>query len=463
MEEDNIDWSKYRSSNNKSLPKVVDTFLGKMPTQPITEPMGSPKSFINEQSVEDTIGGLAGSPGLKLTGQGLLKAGNIAKNTVSNAFKDLSPYEKAAQQATESHGVFENPENIPAGLEKKELQSVKDQIGKYLNIGSVHKHEIAKSISGRAKSIQDYWSNAYSDLSGAVKKLKVSMPGSTVKNYELDMDAIRKAIQQPGGLEKIKLGKIGLKAKNPYLEELMQLAPTAEHTNAGEFLDRFQDFKNARYELSQMLKNVSTREERKIIFDALKQSSKVESTAEKALYEGLGPELGGELKRVNKGYSEQVHPLRANSVVKQSKTSTLPSNVLDSIGSNKVGMPLVKELVKQDPEMIRNVIGQRFAKNPKELFEPHSGMREFIQEMPKEFGDLLSRHENQLTKVEEALKSHAKSKNISLAEKVKAENELKKMKLMKRKASKKVKNAALGLAVPTGLGWVKYLLGGKDD
>lgn len=49
-------------------PKMVDTILGKMPSDPLHPMIGGEKSFINPEMIKELIGGLAGGPGIQSMG-----------------------------------------------------------------------------------------------------------------------------------------------------------------------------------------------------------------------------------------------------------------------------------------------------------------------------------------------------------------------------------------------------------
>jgi chromosome segregation ATPase len=284
----------------------------------------------------------------------------------------------AMQQENEAANNVDNAIQHHENISNLSNQA-EDNIGEYLNKGASHDTRVGSALDKRIDSIENYWKDAYSRFKNNIKDLKVEMPEKTLKNFDIDMDAIRKHI----GAARVTVIKNIPSEENDELSHLMSIAPTSKDINASDFLDKYQDFKNARYDLSQRAKEPMSRSERKKLFDAYNNTQDIEDSARKALEDGLGP-YSDELKRINHGYSTQVYPLRGNSVVKQIKNKeALPDNMIKTLRTNEEGMPLLRELIKQDPEILRNIVGQRFEVDPTEIYEPNERTREYINEMPQ--------------------------------------------------------------------------------
>jgi hypothetical protein len=119
----------------------------------------------------------------------------------------------------------------------------------------------------------------------------------------------------------------------------------------------------------------------------------------------------------------------------------------EALRTNEPGMPLMRELVRQDPELLRNVVGQRYKINPADVHHPDALMREYIDEMPQ-FKRLLQKKES-------IMKKTAARKDISLKEKIRLEKELSEIKKSKeseinqlkrekKQAKKKIKKGVIG-------------------
>jgi hypothetical protein len=162
------------------------------------------------------------------------------------------------------------------------------------------------------------------------------------------------------------------------------------------------------------------------------------------LNEGLG-EFKPEFDYINRGYAKEVFPLRKNPVVKAAKKGKLSGDIINSLRTNESGMPLLREVIKQDPELLRNVVGQRYLVNPSEVHNPNELMREYLDEMPQ-FKNLLETKENLLEKT-------AKRKDISLEQKINAEKELKEIKKAKSKSKNKLAYAGTTALIGGGFSY----------
>ena len=115
--------------------------------------------------------------------------------------------------------------------------------------------------------------------------------------------------------------------------------------------------------------------------------------------------------------------------------------------------------------MLRNILGQRYASNPKGLQELDEKTAEFLSEMP-ELEKILQENESELAlKIKEA-NAYKAQKELSLKQKMEAEKQAKKLKetlsqiekdrAILKKWGKRVGKAALyGLAAKGGYDYLK--------
>jgi hypothetical protein len=239
------------------------------------------------------------------------------------------------------------------------------------------------------------------------------------------------------------------------LQSVFDKAPTASDVTADQFLTKYQDFRDARYDLLKRAKKAETAEERQALFKAYEESKPIEASVSKALQEGLG-EHSAEFKRLNEGYSTQVYPLRGNKIIQKAIKGKLGPNALEDIVGSGKGEELLKDIIKQDPELLRNIIGQRYAKKPENLFEIDEHVAEFINEMP-ELKKIIAQQEQSMN-TQIARLSHQKNmKTISLKKKMALEKETKtlkdQLKIIKRdrikiaKTAKTIGKVGVGLAI----------------
>lgn len=441
---------------------------------------------------------------------------NKRQQDIQNMTDEASQLQKQLQES--KPGETELPqaeENLARSQEHLENAAqlgndVDSNIGQYLNIGAQHDVRAAQGLSNRVNAIEDYWNKAYKTFTNNIADANFQMPKSAMEKLDYDAMSPTQLIQTFGNdaFEALKKGKMDefikkqkvndvkqAQGNNPYLQTLMEVAPTITDTNAADFLAKYKDFRDRAFKLSQRLRDPRVEElEKQKMQTALTEARKMQMQMKEVLDAGLG-EFKPEFERVNKGYSEQVYPLRENPVVQNAQEGKLSDNIIKSLRTNQEGMPLVREIVKQDPELLRNVVGQRYFTKPKELHNPNETMREYLDEMP-ELKQLLAQRQNANTALEQAksnaemakqhheevsarnveaaktqkklddmqadieshkkeiaklekhidsLKKTAQRKNISLKEKIQTEKELKELRRQLKETSIKLDEKTTGL------------------
>jgi hypothetical protein len=443
-------------SEDKSSPETVDTFIGRVPRHPSEFKSGTPE---NKALMDELISGFAGMPGLNVLGQTAAKMGNALLNTGKTAFKNIDPYTEAVQKATEEHGAISQSELEHENLLKKaldehaaaseentpvkpglfqnptrEVENVENEIGKHINAEGQHDVRAARAINNRVNSVEGFWNDSYKNFENKIKDSEFHMPEQAMGNINYDMNAIMQKIKEGANPKTVikDMEKEAEANQNPYYKQLISKAPTAKDTNAATFLSKYRDFRDSLGGLKQDLKSdrYGSMEKEKIS-DAIQNAKEVETQIKQTLHEGLG-EFKPEYDWLMKGYSEQVYPLRDNPIVAAAKKGKLSTNIIKDLRTNESGMPLVREMVKQDPELLRNVVGQRYMKDPSEIYNPNELMREYLDEMPG-FKNLLKQKESVLQKT-------ANQKNISLQQKMQIEKELSEIKKSKLKAKQNISN-----------------------
>jgi hypothetical protein len=349
------------------------------------------------------------------------------------------------ESAEESQLASEN-----AMKEANELQSA-PEISSYLNSGAAHNVRGAKSLEHRLNNIESYWKDSYKNLKSNLKTSNFQM--EDLPKYKQDLNH---AIANIKDLEIIN-GKLVIRSKPEVSHELQSIidkAPTSKDIKADDFLTKYQDFRDARYDLLQRAKDASTSIERKALFQAYEDSKPIEQTVKNALNDGLGKHRG-EFERINNGYSTQIYPLRNNKVAKQALKGKLGPNAIEDLAGNGEGQELMREIVKQDPELLRNIIGQRYSANASKIHHLDENTAEYLSEMPELQRIMKENLQAVKSKLEEVNK-HKELRKISLKEKMNAENEAKelnkKLDLIKKDFRALGKLGMWGVAGSTGLG-----------
>ncbi len=234
--------------------------------------------------------------------------------------EDAVPQAEETMNAAQAHQ--QNTENMASSIESN--------IGQFLNEGAQHDVRGAQQLSNRVNSIEDYWNNAYKTFTNNIADANFHMPKQAMNKLDYDTMSEKQLIQTfgPDAFDALKRGKMDefiqkqkqsdakqAAGNNPYLSTLMEVAPTITDTNAADFLAKYKDFRDRTFKLSQRLRDPRVEElEKQKMQAALTQARQMQAQMKEVLDTGLG-EFKPEFERVNKGYSEQVYPLRNNPVV----------------------------------------------------------------------------------------------------------------------------------------------------
>jgi hypothetical protein len=447
---------------------TVDTFIGRLPKNVPELRPGTPQ---NKELIENMMGAAIGGPGMKMIGAGIGKGANALKNMITSAGKGVEPYKNVAANAGQEYEAATAAAKVPKpGLYRNpmsDLEGIEHQLGTHINAEAEHGVRAAEGINSRVKSIEDFWSDSYKKLEDKIKDAKFHMPEQAMENLTYDSKAIMERIKQGADPKKVIsiMEKEAANAKNPFYKQLIEKAPTSKDTNAGDFMAKYRDFRDTMGGLKSDLRNeniLSAQKEK--IREAIKKGKDMETQIKDTLHQGLG-EHKPEFDWINKGYSEQVYPLRGNSLVNKVKPEALggqgkiEDNLIKALRTNESGMGVLRDIVKQDPELLRNVVGQRYMAKPSSIHAPNELTREFLDEMP-EFKNLLGKRE-------EILENAVKRKDISLKNKIEAEAKLREIKNAKSKAKKNlwigagVGGSAIG--IPYGYGKLSKLLMGDES
>jgi hypothetical protein len=122
----------------------------------------------------------------------------------------------------------------------------------------------------------------------------------------------------------------------------------------------------------------------------------------KIIDSGLGEDNLEELGKLNHRYATEVAPLFKNKFFQHMQANNkAPTNMIEqltnepyikSTNPNKVtGTQILNEIIKADPELLQNVVGERFAHKPESLHQWDEAAHSFIQHMP-ELQELRGKH-----------------------------------------------------------------------
>ena len=322
------DVSKMVGGNNAPIASATGQYAPLIAAAPegLLAQMLSGGAYQATQSPENPLlGAVEGAilpPGLKMLSKGL----GALKNVATGAFKNLTPYEEAAQKAGLEHEAASQTEKEAKGLQpgkiayenpKNDYENIENQIGRELNTEAAHNIRVTDSLRARIPQIYQYWGDRYKNFVGKLAANNFQMPEKILEEMpkqELDMNEINQRLQKGLGtgnkrltLKYIEPEVTITENESPYFRDLMSRAPTALDTDAATFLSKYKDFRNGLYEMRQVAKTTDDEGLRRQMFKDLNKAHDMQTTIKDVLEKGLG-EHAPEFKEINNGYETQVYP-----------------------------------------------------------------------------------------------------------------------------------------------------------
>jgi len=286
-------------------------------------------------------------------------------------------------------------------------QNEKD-ISNHLNQGAAHDVRTARRVKEMEKANRQQISSGYDALEKDFSDKNVVIDNTEAikqKNKDL-MDLIKSGEHRSPEATKI-------------IEDLDKLTDTTS-INAKDYLRAYrsasQFAREARQKSYQPGMNAEERNEWHQKYKEL--DDKVQEMGE-TLEDSVGSQDFGRLKELNSRWKNEVVPLYKNTIFQNiSKKSQMPSNIMNSLRGDEPGNVLIKNMIKSDPESLKNVVGQRYANKPDALHNANEIEKEYIDQMP-ELQNLLQNHAESKSaasmaenKINEAELAHKEAKKL---------------------------------------------------
>jgi len=215
--------------------------------------------------------------------------------------------------------------------------------------------------------------------------------------------------------------------KSPEVIELTKELETAGKENsmpANKFVSGYRTLK----EMAQKTRSSAygkTAQEHDRLIEAADAMDLDVKRAEEILDKSLGEENLKELNRIKRRYATEIAPLFKNKFYQELQfKGKAPRNMLEALSGephikasnpNKVtGQKILNDLFKNDPELLRLLVGETFAKNPKGLLEPNELLEQYLPHMPDLQGHIkeLNVLTKNLANAKKASKTSASELNV---------------------------------------------------
>lgn len=123
------------------------------------------------------------------------------------------------------------------------------------------------------------------------------------------------------------------------------------------------------------------------------------------------------LKRTDNAWRDRVASMYKNPVYRKFMRDELtPDNLINALRGNAKGTNVIKSMVKADPSILKNALGQIYAKSPEKFFDTikKDVFKEYIDQMP-ELQSLIKAKEGAQENITTAEKAHTKAQEQNKA------------------------------------------------
>lgn len=350
------------------------------------------------------------------------------EKNVSNAEKSLANIDKHIEDVNATH---QNAES--------NLGNVDKNISKFLNVKAAHDVRAASQIKDAAEGARKELSKSYDSLKENMKENHV-----VIDNTPLIQDLNTKLI------EMMKENKMHTKEFDNLNNEVFKLQNERTIIPANDYLSMLKSAKQYARDAREKAFKPDMNEEERAMWH--KRYNELDEMIEKmdANFESSVPqEYIDKLKETNAGWRDIVKPLQRNNTYQTIKhRGRIEGDIMNKLRGTDQGDVIMKNIIKGNPEILKNVVGQRYAEKPHELQNAGELENEYINQLPelKNMVSERSTHEGNLNQAKENIKNAVlRKKEIeaqhkkAVSEKAKAEKEKTKLESAKTARSEKEK------------------------
>lgn len=210
------------------------------------------------------------------------------------------------------------------------------------------------------------------------------------------------------------------------VEQMKPSSTSNEIIPAADVLSNYRSLKNMALKIRKKAFSREVAGNKDLQKDMLAQADEMQGDANNLEQLMEGQDLGSELenlKSANKRWREEIVPLYKNSIYQTflNKGYAPTQDLIYGLRGNGPGQKIIRDIIKNNPTLIRSILGQRYAEKPANIHEFDELAQEFIEAAPEETQNLIKAHRESLAKAEEAKISHETAKQR--AEQMKAESE----------------------------------------
>lgn len=302
---------------------------------------------------------------------------------------ELEPFSKRPQQQIENVLPSATGENLipeaKAQLESRQAHENKltEDLSKTFGKGEEHRINLARRVNPVIEAKQNEIGSEYDAIENRAKQNNIEVPKS--RNYESIVSDINNLINDEN-IDSPEIIKIAEELKTSGKNNLIP---------ADELLSRYRTLRRIGQETRHSSYGKNEDERRRLINLSEKISGVVDNIGE--YLEDYLPDL----RKVNARYKNEIAPLFKSNFYHAILKGEAPSDMIRQLGKephikksnpNKVtGTKILNEIIQNDPESIRLLLGERYSEHPERIHNWNQGTERYLNLHP-EIQELAEQH-----------------------------------------------------------------------
>jgi hypothetical protein len=323
------------------------------------------------------------SPDNRLAGAAVGAASEIP--SIASALKDrsLGARQEAFTNALQEHETAKANENAP--YEQQQLENIQNAIQEHLGAGQPHDvlaaERIVNHVEGNVNPQTGKREGGLRKVIGSqYQQLGNEIAGQTVKvPKDISLADIKKSVEDLG------FGTATEEEQKSLMQALQkQASKGVTEINAKDFLNAYREIKHQYGKANEhaYTYGVSPKEKEEWLKKAREMKAGYEKM-EQVMADQLPSNPVTKLKEINKQYATQVAPLNKNPMYLEMKnTGATSKNMINYLRGTRSGNAIIDELIKQDPELQRLIVGQSHAAKPENLLKPNELTQKYVDLNP---------------------------------------------------------------------------------
>lgn len=343
--------------------------------------------------------------------------------------EQLQPVAARQPRETENilpmEGEIEAREAVPQA--EQSTEAARNETATYLNHGKEHDVHAARELVKEANKEKMIGSRMYRELENNIADKNVQVPRTP------DVKQIEKTIAKLAKDSKTDVSQFET-LKNMMIEQQSQ---GHDIIPAIDFWNNWKATKAAAEEARRMgYKEAATASERDMQPHWREQAEKLQELADQQadiLKEHIGDDDASLLENANEHWKKRVIPLQKNKSLWQAQPRNRgridSADMIREFRGDAPGNQLIREFAKRNPELAKNMLGQRYAKKPHDLIsDVNEGAQQYVDALP-DLQSLVKRmqesaeHQQRATQRTDELQDRVKSVKESLSKEAKQQKE----------------------------------------